>query len=453
MTQEQMAIPPHNIEAEEAVIGSILIDNQAFYDANKFIGAGDFYLVKNRWIWEAAAKLVADRMPIDLLTIQEQLESEKRLAEIGGPAYLTRLVTLTPSAFNAGAYASLVREAADRRRLIRLSSDIAKLAFDVGSDIETVKANALRALLDGSRIVDGAEHIAGAVSELYDETQELSLNPRDLIGMDSGFPDYNEGAGGIHRGEMLVIAGEPGVGKSMFAGQLGYNLASNEHAGAIYSMEMRKKSVVRRWVSSSSNIPTRKIRTGRMDDSDWPAFTQAITQASQLPIYISQATHWTTTAMRSDLTRLKAEYGIEWFVLDYFDLLKDRAADENREQKIKSIGIKDICQDLDLAGIIIHTFNKAGMRSSDYEFADVSGSRQIIYDADVLLYFTKHKPQNGDAANPNLRTVRFGKFREENTRAYFEVVMGGTVPRIGNAATAGLPIPEEDMLVPYPDPD
>lgn len=444
--------PPHNLEAEEAVLGSVLLDAEAYYQAAKQITSpADFYSVKNGWIWQAATELVAGRAPIDLLTLAARLEAQGRLDEIGGPAYLTRLVTATPTAYNAEAYAALVREAALRRRLIQAASRIAKLAYETGSDIGAVVNESANAVMDVSRQIvggQGAEPVANVLGQLYDEAEAQMQNPRDLTGMDSGFPDYNAGSGGIHRGEMLVIAGDPGVGKSMFAAQIAYNLARAGYPGAIYSMEMKSASVVRRWVSSLSNVPTRKIRSGRMDyESDWPAFTQAVAATSPLPIYISQATHWTSTTLRADLTRLVNDYGVVWFLLDYFDLLKDRGRDELEAQKLKSIALKDICKDLSLAGVVIHTKNKAGMRATETNLGDVSGNRQILYDADVLLYFEKHQAQNGDRPNPYLRTVRFGKFREENARAYFEVVMGADVPRVGSAAMreAG------EMPVPYAD--
>lgn len=450
--QAGLALPPHNIEAEEALLGSILIDERAYLEVTGIIDPVDFYLVKHRWLFEAFVKLSAARMPIDLLTMQEALERAGQLNEIGGPAYLTRLITLTPSAYNAGGYARLVKEAADRRRLIQMSSDIARLAYDVGADIESIKQQAARAFIASNPAKGGAVHVSAIASELYDDVVSLAENPRDLIGMDSGFADYNAGSGGVHRGECMLIVGKPGVGKSLFAAQIAHNLARAGHPGAVYEMEMKNRSIVRRWVSADSSVPTRKMRTGRMNDDDWLPFTESITRVSQLPIYLSEATHWTTASLRADLTRLVSEYGVQWFMLDYFDRLKDRARDDLEAQKIKSIGITDICKDLSLAGIVIHTLNKAGMRAQDESLADVSGNRQIIYDADQVVYFTEHKPQYGEPENQSMRTVRFGKFREENVRASFDLVLIADVPKFADVAWRDLPTPRDDPAPPpYPD--
>lgn len=433
--------PPHNIEAEEAVLGSMLIDDRAFDDASLYIKPLDFYFVKHQWIWEAAITLRAAREPIDLLTIQEQLfrqvidnrndKPTTKLDEVGGPAYLTRLITLTPTAFNAGAYARLVYEVAERRRLIQNASDIARMAYDLSTDLETVRTRAMNAIIDSYRIVNGAQPIAQDVSQLYDDILALSQDPKDLSGLDSGFPDYNNFSGGIHTGEEIVIAGEPGIGKSMFAAQIGVNLAVNGHAGALYSLEMKKKSVIRRWLSGMARVTTRKMRTGRVEEGDWPPITQAMVQLAELPIFISDSTHWTTASLRADLVRLKAEYQIKWFIVDYFDLLKDKGENEYTAQKEKSVALHDICRDLDLAGLVIHTLNKTGMRAGVNQLADVSGNRQVIYDADVVIYYTSHVPLKNEKERENYRTVRFGKFRDEAVgKKMFDLELLAGIPKL-----------------------
>jgi len=246
----------------------------------------------------------------------------------------------------------------------------------------------------------------------------------------------------VVKGEEIVIAGEPGVGKSMFAAQLAKNLAANMHPVAVYSLEMRTRALIRRWLSEASEVSTRKMKTGRLEDGDWPKITNAVTQLSSLPIYLSDSTHWTTAKLRADLMRLKSEYGIECFLMDYFDLLKDHAEDDLTAQKNKSIALHDICADLNLAGIVVHTLSKAGMRSGASQLADVSGNRQIIYDADVVLYYTSHIPTKGQIERDNYRTVRFGKFRDEPVgKKMFDLQLAaGGVPKLLSVSDLDSPV-------------
>ncbi|MBI4316561.1 MAG: replicative DNA helicase, partial [Chloroflexi bacterium] len=204
--------PPHNLEAEEAVVGSVLIDPESFFDVAQFLKAEDFYLVKHRWVWEVFVSLHDARSPVDLLTVQDELDKRGQLAEVGGPAYLTRLITLTPTAFNAAAYGRLVEDAATRRRLIQAASDIAKLAYSDDYDVNTAVGESEKALFSVSerRSTREVRPVKTVASEYYDRVKYLYDHGDQLLGVPTGFKDLDKLLGGMQQSDLLIVAGRPG---------------------------------------------------------------------------------------------------------------------------------------------------------------------------------------------------------------------------------------------------
>ena len=390
---------PHSKASEEALLGAVLIDPECFPDLAQFVGASDFYVHRNAWVWDAFRDLRERGEPIDVLTTIKALEACGQLAEIGGPAYLTALITQTPSSLNAEAYGRIVKQNAIRREMLAAANRLATSAYDM--DLQTDKA-----LVDTEREIDrllsataGHEvgHIAPIISSVYDRIKERSEHPAEMWGIPTGLPKFDKCTGGQHAGEMTFLAGEPGLGKTWLS--LGMAVEMAKHSpGAFFSLEMRSEQIVRRLISGFGSIPARNMRTGYMDESDWIKLAKAVDGLEALPFYLDDRAR-DTAGLRAALLRLKREAGVEWFVLDYMQLLADDGRDDNERTKKIGRELKHICADLELAGLVINSVNKQGMdRRGDeaHSKSYMSGSGQNIHDADLVLFLTEYTKEKND---------------------------------------------------------
>ena len=417
----QTHLPPNSREAEEALIGSVLLNPEILPGLD--IESQDFYDKKHRVIWQVLNELEQ----IDYVTVSERLKAKKKLAEIGGLDYLTRLINTTATSYHAGEYAKSVRDYARRRGLLKLANEIAKVAYDNDKSIDVVTPEFIQKLADTSRIKYGAEHIKKFMSELWDDVEKKSTNPQDIWGIPTGFPAFDRVTGGLQEGELMLLSGEPGVGKSIFAMQLAAQMGESA-PGVIYSLEMGSAQVARRLVSGQAKVPTRNLKSGRLQDNDWTNITQAIEKLSDLPIYMSDSIGWTTTSLRADLARLKAQAGVKWFVLDYLYLLNDgQGMDEIARTQMAATGLKRLTKEIGPAGVAIHSMNKSGMGISEAPTnASLRGSGQVVYDADLIIYLTKYKQMDDIMYSADeqerMRTLWFGKGRElEDPRKYINL--------------------------------
>lgn len=429
-TLQQLQSP----ETERALLGSIIMDPEILRGLD--IRADDFYGQTNRIIFNVIDSLADQQEAIDYITICGELDKRKLLSEIGGPAYITKLVSTPGMSWAVPTYAKELRDKARRRDLLKLANQIAMSAHDQNLSIDETIPSFVNCLVDVSSVNHGARPLSEAMSELYDEVNDRMLNPSDIWGIPTGFPTFDNATGGLQQSELLIIAGAPGVGKSILGMDFAANMA--KHApGAIYSMEMKRKQVARRLVSGYSGIRTRSMKTGKIAEEELPVFTNAIEYFSSLPVHIDDSQGWTTTSLRADLARLKAQFGIKWFVLDYLFLLNDGGDDEIERTQAASKGLKRATNELDLAGIAIHSLNKTGMNTGrnaetggdglPMGLGDMRGSAQVAYDTDLACFLTKYNPdalpELKDVVPQNMRDYTrilwFGKGRElENPRQY-----------------------------------
>lgn len=390
------AQPIYSREAEESIIGAVLINQSVFKTID--LQPEDFYTTIYGDVWRAFQKITLESGTIDILTVKEKL---------GGKVDALKLIANVPSSLHAKHYAEIVREKARRRQLVLLASDMAKSAYNQEGDLEKEIPEYMTRLVNSAKIVNGAEHISKALAELYDEIKERAINPQDVWGAPTGFIDYDLMTGGHHTGEMTLLSGKPGLGKSIIAIQMAIGM-SKHSPGVIYEMEMGETQTVRRSVSNESKIETRRMRNGSMEDDDWDVLAKAIASMETLPIYISDHTGWTTASMRADLARLKAQQNIKWFIVDYLYLLQDQYGNNDYERLAYiSKSLKNICKDLDLAGLIIHSMTKAEMNSDTPSLVGMRGSGQIAYDADVAIYLIE------DEIDKENVKLYFVKFRED----------------------------------------
>lgn len=415
---------PHSVEAEQALVGSVLI-NPGIYGAIQ-VAASDFFLDRHKWIWDSFGRLYGSDTTIDLLTVSEDLKNNNQLKDVGGLAYLSSLLQHTPSSMHAEDYAKTVVDLSRRRSLISLAGRMVTAAMDTKASIEQSTPAMIDSLVGTIRVSGSAVHFASALQSTVDEVFERNKNPQDIWGVRTGYTDFDNATGGLHPGEVLYLSGMPGVGKSIIAMQAGLQMAQGGYPGVIYSLEMPANQVIRRWLSYLTKIPTRSLKSGRIAGAEFTLLGDAVQNTEHIPLYMSDSPDWTTVSLRADLSRLKATYNIEWFVLDYAYLLKDMpGVSENERSGFVSAQLKSICRALDLAGIVVHSLRKS---EGDPDLMDLRGSGQQAYDSDLVVMVTK------DKQNPNLLKCYFRKGRElENIDIGFELIKLDRVPAVGNA--------------------
>jgi replicative DNA helicase len=430
-------VVPHSREAEEALIGAALMSPDLIQGID--LDTEDFYIHRNRMVWDALSALSRRGIEPDLVTVTDHLESRGQLSDVGGPAALISLINTTPTALRAGNYAGIIRDKAQRRRAILAASELARAAYDETKDLADSAASVVDNLTMGIRPRNGAVHVRQFIDQVYADTEDAYNNPRKVWGISTGFTDFDTATGGLQPGEVLYIGGEPGVGKSILSMQMGFNMGLAGQPGAIYSLEMLGRQVLRRTLSARSKVATRKLKTGEMSDVDWSDFTAACEAVSEAPIYLCDESNLTTAALRADLARLKARHGITWFVLDYLYLMADGMGklDPNQRTEVLSARTKNMTKELELVGITVNSVTKDGMDAeAPPSKKNIRGSGQVIHDADLIGFLTNHIPEMGGANNPNMRTFIFAKGREmENPRGAFHLVKFPDYPAFGDFAS------------------
>lgn len=424
--------PLFSHELEEAVVGSVLINPAIFPEIG--LTSKDFFIHRLGWIWESITRLNQNDDAVDYATISEDLDRSGRLKEIGGQAYLVQLIQRTPTSLHAKEYAASVKDYARRRVWEDQAKRIAKLAYDRAADLEVEAAGIVDELLNAIRNPGAAVHWSEFVNQVYLDAESMRADPREVWGMKTHFIDFDQITGGLHPGEMMSISGDPGIGKSMLVDQMGFQMAYGgeiNHVipphgtpygvpGVIYSLEMLGTSVARRLITGYSQVPTRSIKTGHVNDDQWASFVSAVETAGHIPLFMSDSAQWTTASLQADLSRLKVREGIQWFVLDYAYLMRDGDnLSENDKTGLISSRLKAMCRSLNLAGMIILSLNKEG---------DVRGNAQQKYDADLILTLHEEKSQ------PGIVTCVFKKGRElERPKQAFDLFKSSGFPAFKNA--------------------
>lgn len=422
--------PPANLEAEEAVIGSVLIDAETFFDVAQYINAQDFHTVKHQWIWKAFETLHDSGTPIDLLTVQQELEKHDHLKDIGGAAYITKLITLTPTAYNAAAYAKKVDESATRRRMIRAASEIAKLAYNAETDIETCTANAMASLSHIVNVRGGAVPLEKYLSALYDVVMDKYNNPKRVNGFKTGFVDLDDLLGGLMKKRVYMITGEPGQGKTVLVVQAALNMAK-QAPGALYELEMDGVSLAQRMVAAEYLLDTRLLESGQLSEAQLGEFISAIAEISKRRLLMSDMSSTNTMGLRADLMRLKQQERVQWVVIDYLNLLSDRyGKDEIEREAFISRQLHSIAKDLDLCLIVVQGMNKSGK---------MAGPKSIEHDADVIMELGEHENDIGEPQE-NIRTLKIHKTRFSKSGRVELMMLDG--PRLVNCDTSSVSFDE-----------
>jgi replicative DNA helicase len=362
-----MAVPdkmvPHNIEAEEAVLGSLLIDPEALFRVSPFLKGEDFYIQKNAWIYEAILTVHERREPIDFVTLCDELERRGQLEEVGGAAYITHLINAVPSAIHVEAYGHIVEQAAIRRRLISAASQIAQLAYQEAEEVDLTVDQAEQALFSVSqrRITRDLAPIQEVIRRYYDRIEYLYDHRGEPLGVPTGYVDIDRLLGGLQRSDFILIAARPSVGKTSLCLSVARNAGRHGQHVAIFSLEMSSEQVVQRMVAAETGIDAQRLRLGDLQEDEWPLFVQATGKLADLPIYIDDTPSISALQLRTKARRLHAEHGLDLIVVDYLQLMTGDVRAENRVQEVSYISrsLKALARELDVPVVAASQLSRA----------------------------------------------------------------------------------------------
>ena len=431
---------PHNRGAEEAVLGSVLVNTEVYYDLAHFLSADDFFLHRNQWIWEAFTRLQEQRQPIDLLTVGEQLDSQGRLVEVGGHAYLTGLINNVPSSIHAEAYGHMVEEAATRRRLMEAANRIARLALQSDTLLEDVVNEAEKAVFGVSeqRLPHQLQPIRQVLSEYYDRIDYLARHKDETIGVPTGFIDLDRLLGGMQPSDLLIIAGRPGQGKSGFCISVAKNASQlhKQHV-AMFSLEMSNEQLVQRLVAQETGINSQKLRLGEIQDEEWPLFTQAVSALGETYIYLDDTPSITPLQLRTKCRRLHMEIGLDLIIIDYLQLMTGDTRTDNRVQEVSYISrnLKVLARELNVPVLAAAQLSRAVEQRSDKHplLSDLRESGSLEQDADIVMFIYRPDQYETDTLKQNIAEIMVAKHRNGPVGS-IELVFRESLAKFENAA-------------------
>ncbi len=434
-------IVPHSREAEEAVIGSVLINPEAYYDVASFLRADDFYIHRHRWIWETFSRLHERRTPIDFLTVSQELEQQGQLAEVGGPAQLTALINNVPTSLHAEAYGRIVEETAIRRRMLTAANDIAKLAYRQESSVEAVMDEAEKAVFGVSerRTTRDLRAIRDVISEYYDHIDQLAGRDLESMGVPTGFLDLDRLLGGLQPSDLLIVAGRPGSGKTAFMLSAAKNAAQKykKHV-AVFSLEMSSEQLVQRMIAQETGIDSQRLRTGKLNDDEWPLFTQAIEVLGDTIIFLDDTPALTPLQLRTKCRRLHLEFQLDLILVDYLQLMSSGVRSENRVQEVSYISrnLKVLARELNVPVLAAAQLSRAVEQRADKEpvLSDLRESGSLEQDADIVMFIHRPELYEKDTLKQNLAQIKVAKHRNGPT-GVIELVFRSQIAKFENAAT------------------
>ena len=434
-------VVPHSQEAEEAVIGAVMINPEAYYDVAQFLQANDFYIHRHQWIWEAFTRLHERRIPIDLLTVSEELEQMDQLAEVGGPAYLTALINAVPTSLHAEAYGWRVEETAIRRRMLTAANDIAKLAYQENAPVDSVMDEAEKAIFAVSekRLTRDLQSIQQVLSDYYDRIDQLANRDEETLGVPTGFIDLDRLLGGLQPSDLLIVAGRPGMGKTAFMLSASKNAAqTHKKHVAIFSLEMANEQLVQRLIAQETGIDSQRLRTGKLQEDEWPIFTHAIEVLSDTHIFLDDTPGLTPLQLRTKCRRLHMEFQLDLIVVDYLQLMSGGIRTDNRVQEVSHISrnLKILARELNVPVLAAAQLSRAVEQRADKEpqLSDLRESGSLEQDADIVMFIHRPEMYEKDTTKKNIAQIKIAKHRNGPVGT-IELVFRNNLAKFENAVT------------------
>ncbi|MFP4345966.1 MAG: replicative DNA helicase [Anaerolineales bacterium] len=412
---------PHNIEAEEAVLGAILIDPEGIFRVLSFLRAEHFYLQKHRWLYEAIVSLHERREPIDFLTLTTELERRDQLEALGGAAYVARLANIVPSAINIESYARMVEQTCVRRRLLDAASEIARYAHDEEIHIEDVVDKSERTLFAVSqqRVHRDLRPIHEVLGPYREHVYNLYAHQGEIMGVPSGFRDLDKILGGFQRSDLLILAARPGVGKTSLMLSLAVKAAERRKTTAVFSLEMSAEQLVQRMISGLSHIDAQRLRLGQLQEEEIDRFEEAVGHLADLPIYIDDTPALTPIQLRTKCRRLHSEHGLDIIFVDYLQLMTSGNRVENRVQEVSYLSrtLKALAREVDIPVMTASQLSRAVEQRAEKVpvLSDLRESGSIEQDADVVIFIYREELYHPETERQHIADLIIAKHRSGPT--------------------------------------
>jgi replicative DNA helicase len=419
-----LKVPPHSIEAEQSVLGALLLDNSAFDKIADLVSADEFYRDDHRRIFRHIVKLIDQTKPADIVTVGESIVASEDKDRTGGPAYLAALAQNTPSALNIRRYAELVRERSVQRRLAQVATEIAETALtpsgkDVGQMLDEAEARIMEVGEKGSRGTQGFEQIQPVLARVFERIDHLfhQENKSDVTGLPTGFVDLDRETAGLQEGDLIVIAGRPSMGKTALALNIAEHLAVKERLPvAIFSMEMGAAQLAQRLLGSISRVDQQKMRTGRLADEEWSALSEAVANLHDAPIYIDETGGLNALELRTRARRINRQCGqLKMIVVDYLQLMSASSEGENRATEISVISrsLKSLAKELKCPVVALSQLNRALEQRPNKRpvMSDLRESGAIEQDADLILAIYREEVYTPDTPDKGVAEINILKQR------------------------------------------
>ena len=417
-------LPSQNIEAEQAVLGTVLIQDKALLKVIDLLQPGDFYRDAHKTIYAAMMALFDKHEPHDLITVTGLLSDQNKLEDVGGAAYLASLTDIIPFTGTLVHHARIIRKKSILRRLIQTSTEVAARCYDAQDDIDTLVDEAEKTIFEiaHSKKGEGFQPMSSVVPKAFDRINRLFDKQEHITGVATGYDELDRITAGLQPAEMIILAARPSMGKTALAMNIVQHAAMiGKVPVAVFSLEMSVESLALRMLCSLGPIDSQRVRTGRLLDSDWPKLTRATGMLSEAPIYIDDTPGLTVLEMRAKARRLKSEQDLGLIVVDYLQLMQGKSSSENRAQEISDISrsLKAMAKELNVPVLALSQLNRSLENRTDKrpQLADLRESGAIEQDADVIMFIYRDEVYNRAEGNPNrgLAEIIVGKQRNGPT--------------------------------------
>jgi len=433
---DRLNLPPQSVQAEQALLGGLMLDRSAWDRAADQVGEDDFYRNDHRLIFAAIRTLSERNQPCDAVTLSEFLEARGELVDAGGLGYLGSLVKDTPSAANVAEYARIIRERGLQRGLIQAGNEIAASAYQTeGRPIAELVDEAERKIFgiaeQGKRRGSGFVHLRQVLPTTIDQIDQRHQNQEAVTGLSTGFKDFDEMTAGLQGGDLIIVAGRPSMGKTSLALNIAENAALNPaqpQPTAVFSMEMSTEQLALRMISSLGRVNQAHLRNGRFGDEDWPRINGAIQMMSEAPMYIDDTPSLTPTEIRARARRLKRQHGLELIVVDYLQLMKVAGNTENRATEISEISrsLKALARELEIPIIALSQLNRSVEQRPDKKpmMSDLRESGAIEQDADLIIFIYREDQYVKDTPRKGIADINIAKQRNGPTGEFHLTFLG-----------------------------
>lgn len=420
MTDHLNKIPPQNIDAEKCVLGSLLLDKDAIIKMADILTSDDFYKETHGMIYSAVLELYEKRMPVDIVTLTDQLEKRNILKDVGGASYLTTLVNCVPSATRVVHYAKIVQQKATLRRLIKAASKTLELGYQEDKEMEYILNEAEREIFSVSKkfLKQSFIHIKDVLGESFERIDKLHRHKGILRGVPTGFDELDNLLGGLQSSDLIILAGRPSMGKSSLVSSLILNASIEAKVPVgFFSLEMSKEQVVDRFLCAQAGVNSWKLRTGNLDQEDFPKIGHAIGVLSEAPIFVDDSTSPTPIEIITKARRLQSEHGLGLIVIDYLQMMhaSSKRATESRVQEVSeiSLSLKGLARELNIPVIAVSQLSRAveHRESKIPQLADLRESGSLEQDADVVMFIYRQEYYDKDTDKKNITDILIRKHR------------------------------------------